>query len=41
MSMTNGVHIQVSTITMDHGASWTEPSISNLDGSPPVKNVTM
>ena len=40
ISITYGVHIQVSTMTIAHGASLTEPSISKLDGGMPVKNDT-
>ena len=34
------VHIQVSTITIAHGASRTDPSISNDDGGTPVRKAT-
>ena len=40
MSMTYGVHIHVSTMMIDHGASLTEPIISNEDGGMPVMNET-
>ena len=40
ISITNGVHIQVSTITMDQGASVTELSIEKDEAGTPVKNST-
>jgi len=38
ISMTNGVHIHVSTMTIDQGARLTSPIIWKDDGSMPVRN---
>ena len=40
ISITKGVHIQVSTMTIAQGASATAPIIEKLDGSTPVKKPT-
>ena len=38
--MTKGVHIQVSTMMIAHGASDTSPIIEKEDGSAPVRKPT-
>ena len=40
ISITKGVHIQVSTMMIAQGASATSPIIEKLDGSTPVKKPT-